>query len=117
MLRGSSRLTVTCPSSKTSDGDIIESIPEDTAPHFKIYPIPTADNLNISAEGFENKAVISLYDIQGRELFSNRAAFSKEQSPSYTMNLKMIPNGVYQVIIQGDDFRQVKKVVVARLYI
>jgi len=77
-----------------------------------IYPNPANDFVVIDLQGFiENVTRIVLYDVQGRQIYSEyNTVFAK------TINLPLnnIPNGVYFVQIHSDKGILTQKIIVAK---
>ncbi len=83
-------------------------------PDFRIDPNPVSDNLIISFTGSDyRKVVIHLYDVQGKELLRDEAVFSIDQA-SYSIRMQEVPCGFYLIMLQTENDRKMKKVIVAR---
>lgn len=72
-----------------------------------VYPNPTKGILNIDlAAKNSDKAVLNLFDIQGRKIISKESNNSKE-----TMNIENLSNGIYLLSIESGNLKTTKKII------
>ncbi|MEO5776348.1 MAG: S8 family serine peptidase [Flavobacterium sp.] len=74
-----------------------------------VYPNPTKGIVNVSIPALTDKAVINLYDIQGRQILS------KETNQVYTsFGIENLQDGIYLVNIETDLGSVTKKIILRR---
>lgn len=66
---------------------------------FKIFPNPANNILYIEAKGIQGMVTIRVFDANGRRLKMEKA-FLSDNNP-YLLNIKNLPKGVYQLMIQN----------------
>jgi hypothetical protein len=80
-------------------------------PSFTIYPNPSKGISNISIEGVSGKVLMEVFDVHG-----NVHRFFEIEGISSTttkqLDLKELPAGVYFINFSGNNFNQVKKIVI-----
>lgn len=77
------------------------------AANVSVWPNPMRDVLSIDAAGLSFECV-SIYDLTGRECFNQNGAFTNGK---IQLNLAHLPNGTYLIILQGEDGREVIKLI------
>lgn len=70
-----------------------ETKPMKTGSKLEIYPNPSKGLLNIESSEIEGDVIVSLFDISGRTIYSNRIVLRKN-SPTQ-LNVSNISNGLY----------------------
>ena len=81
---------------------------------FTIYPNPNVFNnvtLNVKLVNDEN-VVIEIFDISGRKVKTSKRMFIKEGDSSVEIDIENIPQGSYNVMIQGDSFVKSKILII-----
>jgi uncharacterized repeat protein (TIGR01451 family) len=74
---------------------------------FSVYPNPTKNILNISAKNNANNIEnITVFDVVGKAMLTQKA-----NTPTTTIDLSNCAKGVYFVIVSGDGFEKMIKVV------
>ena len=74
-----------------------------------VYPNPTKGIVNVAIPALTDKAIINLYDLQGRQILS------KETNQVYTsFGIENLQDGIYLVNIQNDLGSITKKIVLRR---
>ncbi|MDP2687962.1 MAG: T9SS type A sorting domain-containing protein [Aequorivita sp.] len=73
-----------------------------------IYPNPTSENVTVQSSQLVLESAISLYDLQGKLLFSKKML---PQNGKLTINVSSLENGVYFLKISSDGNSVVKKLV------
>ena len=76
----------------------------------KIYPNPTTNQLTIALESNNQKVEVTIADITGKTIYSTTAS----ETQKIEVNTKDYSAGVYVVQIQGTDFIETKKLIVAK---
>ena len=89
-----------------STAGILDANPNNT--FFTIYPNPSKGIFNISLEGVMRNISIKVFDLRGKE-YSN---FELNGSTSTQLDLRDLPAGVYFISFSGNDFCEVKKIVI-----
>lgn len=85
-------------------------VSQNKALNVAVYPNPTKGILNIDlADKNSDKAILSLYDIQGRQILSKETNNSQE-----TLNIENLSNGIYMLSIENGSLKTTKKVVLNR---
>jgi Secretion system C-terminal sorting domain len=95
--------------SANSPSDVVESI--------SIFPNPAVDNSNLSVLLKENQQVhVSVTDLSGRQVldFGTRNVFAQTQEQWQINSGNSLPNGTYVVLVEGENFRESRKLVVVR---
>ena len=78
---------------------------------FYIYPNPASDNLTIVSKTKATESyVISIFNIQGQEVFSKKIILSATNN----INISSLSNGVYIITLQNVKENYVKKIVIQR---
>jgi len=76
-----------------------------------LYPNPAADAVKLRITGLQAAPTLRLLDINGKALM-------RQQLPAgnsvHELNTSWLPNGIYQVMLEGENDRVVEKLVVAR---
>jgi hypothetical protein len=79
----------------------IVSVAEQTAepaPHFKLYPNPAQDRVNLETSGFDRIITCRLYDMMGNEI--NAEIFPrKNRTEICQLSMQNLPKGVYFVTV------------------
>ena len=74
-----------------------------------VYPNPTDDLLYIELSG-AGIAIVALYDLQGRTIYSQNPSNSPtDYPPTATVNMQNVPAGVYILRVtdaNGKEYRQ-----------
>ena len=81
---------------------------EQSYPSFTIYPNPSEGIINISIEGGKDDIKLKVLDIRGKE-YSN---FELNGVNSTQLDLSELSAGVYFISVSGNDFYQIKKIVI-----
>ena len=85
-------------------------ITENSQVNFSVFPNPTQGILNIRFNGIQNgKTVLTLFDIQGRNILSKQTA-----SDSEILNIENLQDGVYLLSIENGNQKTTKKIVLNR---
>lgn len=87
------------------------SIEENVLSGLKIYPNPTTGivNIDLGTTILDNKSIVKLYDIQGRNIST------KEMSSSVdNINISNLSDGVYLITIENGSSKTTKKIVLNR---
>jgi hypothetical protein len=85
-------------------------ITENSQVNFSVFPNPTQGILNIRFNGIQNgKTVLTLFDIQGRNILSKQRA-----SDSEILNIENLQDGVYLLSIENGNQKTTKKIVLNR---
>jgi hypothetical protein len=71
-----------------------------------IFPNPTSESFTVQSSKLVSETVISLYDIQGKLLFSEKVL---PQNGKLTMDVSSLENGVYFVKVSSEGNSVVKK--------
>lgn len=69
---------------------------EDFKTHFQIYPNPVMDLLQIRSQDNENTFSVTLYDIQGKQMF-----YEPDGSTNQTIQMSPFSNGLYLIKISS----------------
>ena len=77
----------------------------------KVYPNPTSGLLLVDLPQHAGTAQVILYDLHGRQVLRQMG-----NTPSLTLDLSAVPNGMYVLKVQGDGWLQSQsaRVIVAR---
>ncbi|MBU2651583.1 MAG: C10 family peptidase [Bacteroidetes bacterium] len=79
---------------------------------FEVFPVPATNSLNILIYAKENiNACITLLNLQGQEVLSLNLEFDGGKYEK-TINVEDLPAGVYAIILQTNERRITKKVVI-----
>jgi hypothetical protein len=87
------------------------SIEENVLSGLKIYPNPTTGivNIDLGNANLDNKSIVKLYDIQGRNIST------KEMNSSVdNINISNLSDGVYLITIENGSSKTTKKIVLNR---
>jgi hypothetical protein len=76
--------------------------------HFNIYPNPSNGLLNININNYAGKLQIKVYDINGREVFSQN---SIDFNTFSSINLESLSAGMYILKLQGEDLNYSEKII------
>ncbi len=93
----------------TAPSDVVESI--------AIFPNPAIDQTNLSVLLKENQQVhVSVTDLSGRQVldFGTREVFAQMQEQWRINSGNNLPNGTYVVLVEGESFKEARKLVVLR---
>lgn len=71
------------------------------------WPNPTKDNININLPDSSEKSLLTIYDMQGREVVSNYAL-----TPSLNNVPLNLTKGIYVVWVRNDSFSETNKLVI-----
>ncbi len=71
-----------------------------------IYPNPTSENFTVQSSKLVSETIISIYDVQGKLLISEKII---PQNGQFTQNVPSLENGVYFVKISSEGNSVVKK--------
>lgn len=74
----------------------------------KVYPNPTSGLLLVDLPQHAGMAQIVLYDVNGRQMLQQT-----DNTPSLTLDLSALPNGIYLLKVQGDGWLQRARVMVS----
>lgn len=77
--------------------------------NISVFPNPSKGFINITNDGLDNKLVISLFDIQGRNLFK-KEIFERNE----ILNLTSFSNGVYLLNIKNGDKERFEKIILKK---
>jgi len=114
--------TFTTPSCNSSDaalrkqGDALFSFDAPTAgPELAVYPNPADDQLMIEITGLpaSQPATLRLANLHGRTVINEKVE-GADGLVLYKLNVRDMPNGIYQLIVMDEETLSVKKVVIAR---
>ena len=72
-----------------------------------ISPNPASLNINIRLDGLSESVNLTIYNIKGKQVFSNRLNTAGE-----TIDISHLPKGVYTVIIKGNNLWGSRKLIV-----
>jgi hypothetical protein len=76
-----------------------------------LYPVPAQESIVVTGLIGFDRAVISIFDQSGRKvLILNK----DDESPSLTLNVAALVNGVYFLEIQGDTKKYTHKIIIAK---
>ena len=75
---------------------------------FRIYPNPTAGNINIAITGSLGDGSISIYDINGRKVYSA----TKELSGILTLNPGQLAKGIYLIKVENKNSSVTRKLMI-----
>lgn len=73
-----------------------------------VYPNPTSESFTVQSSHLVSETTISLYDIQGKMLFSEKML---PHNGTLTMEVSSLENGVYFVEISSEENKAVKKLI------
>lgn len=73
-----------------------------------IYPNPTSEKLTVESSQLVSETIISIYDIQGKMLFSEKMLPNKK---AMTVDVSSFENGVYFVKISSEGNSAIKKLI------
>ena len=94
----------------TSNGTAV-GVMEDEIAKFNVYPNPASDVLNVSFEGTQAEYTISLNDLQGRSISTQKISNSSgEQLVSFATD--KIAKGSYIVVVSSNKGQITKNVVI-----
>jgi hypothetical protein len=81
-----------------------------TKPSVTIYPNPTSGRftLNLESASDSNQYEISIFTINGKKILSERLL---ENDISMHFDISRLENGVYLLLIEGQDIRLIKKII------
>tara|TARA_R110002020_G_scaffold475970_1_gene715105 strand:- start:17789 stop:20461 length:2673 start_codon:yes stop_codon:yes gene_type:complete len=75
---------------------------------FRIYPNPTAGNINIAITGSLGDGSISIYDINGRKVYSA----TKELNGILTLNPGQLAKGIYLIKVENKNSSVTRKLMI-----
>ena len=70
---------------------------------FTVYPNPTTDIINVEINKRKTSSVLSINDVQGREVF--RKVFSKDQL--IQANVSSLATGIYILQLRADGSKEI----------
>jgi hypothetical protein len=73
-----------------------------------IFPNPTSDQIQLTTSSLIENAAVSLVDLSGRTVYSNRHSLSPE---SITISLENVSSGTYQLVLNWEGKSIVKKLI------
>ena len=76
--------------------------------NFRIYPNPSNGNINISSIVALGDANVSIYDVNGRQVFSQGISIQD----TVNINAGSLTTGVYVLTISGDNFTHTAKIII-----
>jgi hypothetical protein len=79
----------------------------ETSNWIKIYPNPNNGILNVSINNYSGNLNINIYDINGRNVYTNSEDFSGDKM----INLQGLQSGFYIVKIEGEGLSHTEKIV------
>lgn len=88
-----------------------EDLSNETITHYKIFPNPTNDILNVSlnlADDYD-KGIIRLFDLNGRTILEEEKALSTTNQ--FQLNIQAIPTGMYMLRVDVGGYFVTDKVV------
>ena len=77
--------------------------------HFKVYPMPAKDEINLMFDKSYGRIVISVYDVTGRKIMEDSVP---EGSRETRLNVGGFANGIYVIDALGEGMRSRTKVVI-----
>jgi len=82
--------------------------PDQSFNNFSIYPNPSNGNINITSKLDKGASTVSIFDINGRKVFS------QDVSMSGTVNIQAVglKTGIYIMEIRGDDYTHNAKLII-----
>ncbi|MDD4529755.1 MAG: T9SS type A sorting domain-containing protein [Bacteroidales bacterium] len=80
-------------------------------PLITLYPNPAKSITTLKVEGLEQVANVSLYDLSGRMLKQLKLYPNQKE---LEIDLSNLSNGVYNIRIENNDFKKVKKLVISK---
>lgn len=80
-------------------------------PLITLYPNPAKSITTLKVEGLEEVANVSLYDISGRMLKQLKLYPNQKE---LEINLNNLSDGVYNIRIENNDFKKVKKLIITK---
>jgi hypothetical protein len=83
------------------------SVEEVNSNTFNIFPNPTDTELSISSNKFYEDLSISLVDMNGRIVFTQKSALSN----TFTINTSNLESGIYILNIKGDKLNYNTKII------
>ena len=83
----------------TGSNCTLSTVNFDNSSLIKIYPNPSKGIVNISIHNYSGYINVNVYDINGRNVYSNSDEFSENKS----INLQGLQSGFYFVKIEGED--------------
>lgn len=80
-----------------------------------LYPNPAKDRANIllNIDRAETQVKVSIYDAAGR-MISSRNANDLRSGSIITLDVEELANGIYEVVVEGNAFRSVRKLTIAK---
>jgi hypothetical protein len=76
--------------------------------NFRIYPNPSNGNININSIVALDNATISIYDVNGRQVYSQEMSIQDVVN----VNAGSLTTGVYVLTISGDNFTHTSKIII-----
>ena len=73
----------------------------------KVYPNPSNGIVNVSIDNYAGNITVEVYDINGRNVFSNSGDYMKAN----TINLQGFQKGVYILNVKGDELSYSEKII------
>ncbi|MBP1645613.1 MAG: iron-regulated protein FrpC [Bacteroidetes bacterium] len=80
-------------------------------PLITLYPNPAKSTTTLKVEGLEDMANVSLYDLRGR-MIKQLKLYSDQKE--LKIDLNNLSDGVYNIRIENNDFKKIKKLVIAK---
>ncbi|MCG2417922.1 T9SS type A sorting domain-containing protein [Aequorivita sp. F47161] len=90
------------------DDEVFLSVNSFGFENLEIYPNPTSESFTVRSSQLILETTISVYDIQGKLLFSEKML---PQNGKLTMDISSLENGVYFVKISSEENSIVKKII------
>ena len=98
--------TVTLTCSQSGDTTAITSISSDNT--FSLYPNPAREQVQYTLHECTTTGVLSIFDAMGREVLSQSLA------ASHNIDIRLLPQGLYTVVVQTDAGTSVQRLSVVR---
>lgn len=92
------------------DDEVFLSVNSFSLADLSLFPNPTSESFTIQASQLVSETIISVYDIQGKLLFSEKML---PQNGKLTMDVSALENGVYFVRISSEGNSVIKKLIKA----
>jgi hypothetical protein len=90
------------------DDEVFLSVNSFALDDLSIFPNPTSESFTVQATNLVSETTISLYDVQGKLLLSERML---PHNGTLTMNVSSLENGVYFMKISSEGNTVVKKLI------
>ena len=96
--------TFTTDADTTGIGDVNEN-----KASFSLYPNPVHDRVQCTLQGTTTTGVLVIFDAMGREVLSQQLS-----ATSQSINIRMLPQGLYTVVVRTDAGSSVQRLSVVR---